>query len=112
MRLLIDEKVVREFGVSLAVEEPDFWIFLDVSEFNGKRVTLNIDKENEAFNKIYQDDTFPGEDELYKEQLRPQIHFSTRRGWINDPNGLVYYDGEYHLFYQHNPYDWMVAYET
>ena len=106
IHLLVDEKVVREFEVSLTIEEPDYWIFLDVSEFKGKSITLKIEEENEAFNKIYQDDTFPGEENTYKEYLRPQIHFSTRRGWINDPNGLVYYDGEYHLFYQHNPYDW------
>ena len=42
-------------------------------------------------------------DTTYKQVLRPQYHFSPRINWANDPNGLVYYDGEYHLFFQYNP---------
>ena len=108
----IDGKIVREFDFSLATDEPDFWIFLDVSEFKGKKAILQIDEENKTFEKIYQANSYPGEENLYKEHLRPQFHFSSRRGWNNDPNGLVYYDGEYHLFFQHNPYGWSPSFSV
>ena len=42
--------------------------------------------------------------ELYNEPFRPQFHFSPAKNWTNDPNGLVFYQGEYHLFYQYNPF--------
>ena len=41
---------------------------------------------------------------VYTERYRPQIHYSTKKGWINDPCGLVYFDGEYHIFNDHNPF--------
>ena len=41
--------------------------------------------------------------EVYQEPYRPQIHFSPKTGWMNDPNGLVYYEGKYHMFFQYYP---------
>jgi sucrose-6-phosphate hydrolase SacC (GH32 family) len=105
MRFETGGKSERFFTIRLADTTPDYWVFCDVTHLKGKTVTIKYDGLSTGIKKIYQDDAIAGQDSLYKEKNRPQFHFTTRRGWINDPNGLIYFDGEYHLFYQHNPYE-------
>lgn len=94
--------------IRLAPDEADYWVFKDVSAFKGKVLKISYEGDEAGLSKVYQSDRLAEGDGMYKEKNRPQFHFTTRRGWINDPNGLVYHRGEYHLYYQHNPYerDW------
>jgi fructan beta-fructosidase len=54
-------------------------------------------------NEASTDSTLSGSAQFFKEMHRPQLHFTPREHWMNDPNGMVYHDGEYHLFYQYYP---------
>lgn len=109
MRVLEGENILREFDIELSGDAPDFYAFLDLAPFQGKSLTLWTDApptDGDVLKRITQSDEILGMENLYQERYRPQFHFSPRRGWNNDPNGLVYYDGEYHLYFQHNPYGW------
>lgn len=95
----------RQFVIRLADGEPDYWVFCDMTPYLGRTLTVSYDGDGDGLAKIYQSDEIAGADSLYRERTRPRLHYTQRRGWNNDPNGLLWYDGEYHLFYQHNPYE-------
>jgi fructan beta-fructosidase len=108
MRFTVGGEVVREFDIELAGEGPSFQVFSDVATFQGQRLRIEVDEAEgpSILDRIEASDAPPDAANLYRERHRPQFHFTSRRGWLNDPNGLVWHDGEYHLFYQHNPYGW------
>jgi sucrose-6-phosphate hydrolase SacC (GH32 family) len=110
MNVLVHGRTVRDFAIGLADDAPDWWAFMDLTPFKGNAITLavqDLPERSNALESIRQSDQIEGYETLYREVRRPQFHFSSRRGWLNDPH-VVFYDGEYHLFYQHNPYggDW------
>lgn len=108
VEIWVEGKDERFFDIELADnEKPDWYAFLDISDWNGKKIELRVNqmkKGSSTFRPIVQSDADDGNPDTYAEELRAQFHFSPKRGWTNDPNGLVYYNGEYHLFFQHNPY--------
>ena len=131
-KISLNGKVLDQFTIKLATAKPDYWVFFDVAPYQGQTLKLEIstvtvpaggafsnitqtantvkkeevEDPTKGLQIVYADTKFPGSDSVYKESLRPQVHFSSQRGWINDPNGLIYYGGQYHMYYQHNPYGW------
>ncbi len=106
--VLVDGSAVREFDMEM-VENPDWYAHLDMSQWLHKKVIVRVQKifdNSKVLERIIQSDSIWKEDQVYREPSRAQLHFSPRRGWNNDPNGMVYADGEYHLYFQHNPYGW------
>ena len=114
VRLEVDGKIVREFDIELADEIQDsdkghsFYATVEIAPWQGKDITIAVERVREdlpIFDSFMVSDWSEEPFAMnYNEPLRPQYHFSAQRGWINDPNGLMYYDGLYHLFAQHNPY--------
>ena len=109
LNLRVEGRLERFFDIELAEGPPDWWAFIDISPWKGRAIVLEgegVTPQSEGFKAIEQSDKVTGAENLYREALRSQFHFSSKRGWNNDPNGMVFFNGEYHLFYQHNPFGW------
>lgn len=105
-RLTFKAKGVDDLSVDVRLSaNPEYWVFKDISAYEGKTLTITFDGPEDALMQVYQADTIRDVASIYRERNRPQFHFSTRRGWINDPNGCIWHNGQYHLYYQHNPFE-------
>lgn len=109
------DNLVQNFQVALPRGEAAYWLAaypLDHFGVQGKTIRLAPvdgaelpDSYGAAFDLIEigkASDAVEADD--YDQPYRDQFHVTTRRGWNNDPNGMVYQNGKYHLYYQHNPF--------
>lgn len=79
------------------------WGHINVDAFFGTDESAGDPRKDFRFTREIERTNYP--DTYYNQPLRPQFHFSSKRGWLNDPNGMVFDGRKYHLFFQHNPKD-------
>jgi fructan beta-fructosidase len=103
----VDGSLVHNAEMILAQnkEEVAWWAYLDMSEYVGRKAVLVFSNPvaRAGVAMIESSDQERHLLPLYDEKMRPQFHHSQKQGWNNDPNGMVYYDGQYHLYWQCNP---------
>ena len=91
-------------NVRLARERVDYYVPLDLEAFVGRNVKIDVQgmpQGSLCWEKMSLSDTF---DTANTEKFRPAYHHTPAYGWMNDPNGMFYKDGVWHLYFQHNPY--------
>ena len=112
VNVLVDGKLDRTFYVRLAKSKVDYSVPFDMSPYKGHDVVLNIvTSQNRTTVREAKDDACWSNFELTDsidtanhEKYRPCFHHTPVYGWMNDPNGMFYKDGEWHLYYQWNPF--------
>ncbi len=114
VRILVAGREIQSLNVRLAVDQVDYYVPLDLTRlapantqlllditFYGDRRFTGAMKDFLCWREMKQSDTF---DTANREKFRPTYHHTPVYGWMNDPNGMFYKDGVYHLYYQWNPY--------
>lgn len=112
INVLVDGNVAETIYVRLAKSKTDYTVPFDLTPYKGHDVMLDVvipqsrgsvreAKDDACWRGIVLADTF---DTANRETYRPAFHHTPRYGWMNDPNGMFYKDGRWHLYYQYNPY--------
>lgn len=110
--VLVDGKIDRTINVRLAKSKVDYCVPFDLEPYKGHDVILDVittqnrssireAKEDACWANMTLADSF---DTANREKYRPLYHHTPLYGWMNDPNGMFYKDGVWHLYYQWNPY--------
>ena len=101
-------EMVKRLNVRLAVDKVDYFVPVELKDaklfeitFHGDRRTKGAIKDFACWKEMKYSDSF---DTTNREHFRPLYHHTPVYGWMNDPNGMFYKDGTWHLYYQWNPY--------
>ena len=113
VNVLVDGKIAETIYVRLASSKTDYTVPFDLTPYKGKNVILDVvtpqgrssvreAKEDVCWKGIALADKLDYTDR--ETRFRPLFHHTPQYGWMNDPNGMFYKDGVWHLYYQYNPY--------